>query len=147
MQTRRFELCFVQPTQALANAGAVVVASGMDLVEEKSPVIHLRVRAYDRKSYQYCLLAVKKNFFGLINRKWFMFVDVQTGVRYGFESTEVANEFGFASAVLTIGIHKVSVKAEGIEVKPAQFEDWAPLRAIFGIKAQSEDQGKQTATS
>lgn len=145
MQSRKFELCFVQPTQQWLNAIAAVVASGI----EGSPlaVVETRVRAYDRKSYQYCLLAVKKNFFGLINRKWFMFVDVQTGVRYGFESTEVANEFGFASAVLTIGIHKVSTKEEGVEVKLAKFEDWDSLRATFGVKTQPENQGKQTASS
>lgn len=146
MQTRKFELCFVQPTQTWPNAMAAVVATGID----GSPltIVETRIRAFDRKSYQYCLLAVKRNFFGLINRKWFLFVDVQTGVRYAFESTEVANEFGFPAAVLTIGIHKVqTTKTAGVEVEPAKFEDWSSLRATFGVGVQSKNQSEQAPGS
>lgn len=145
MQSRKFELCFIQPTQQWRDAMAAVVASGIE--GHPLVVVETRMRAYDRKSYQYCLLAVKRNFFGLINRKWFIFVDVQTGVRYAFESTEVANEFGFPNSELSIGIHKVSTKESGVEVKPAAFEDWSSLRATFGVGLSSESQGKQTASS
>lgn len=147
MQSRKFELCFVQPTQELANAGAVVVASGAGLLEAMPPVVCVRMRAYDAKSYQYCLLAVKRNFFGLINRKWFLFVDIQTGVYYAFDSTEVSQCFGYDEPRLEVGIHKVRApEVKGIKVSDIS-QSWESLRTLFGVAEPAEREGTQADIS
>jgi hypothetical protein len=92
VETRKFELCFVQPTKVCANAQAGVLGLAAGTFSDMEIfVVQTLCRAFDEKSHQYCLLAVKRNFFGLINRKWFLFQDVNTGVYYALESAEVAS--------------------------------------------------------
>lgn len=96
MSTRKFELCFVIPIKQFTGANNAMLGKHL-LPEEEAAGITLvltRVRAFDYRSYQHALLAVRQRFFGPLHRRWFGFKDVDTDVFYALDSTEVASVFG-----------------------------------------------------
>jgi hypothetical protein len=104
-QSKRFELCFWQSNLQVLNLVApsqrkkqaemfphLTMNKGVWREEESSVpkrLIHTRIRAFDTKSYFLCRLLVKRNAFGFINQRNFVFLDLDNGSEHGLKSKTV----------------------------------------------------------